>query len=276
LPAVGGGRAARALPAAPRPAPPDPGGRRDRRLRPPAEDPRRPDAVPRPPVPRDLGGARALRPGPLPAGGGRGPPPLRVHPVRQRPARLRRQQLRAHGDDDRPGDERRPLPGDGRRRGAGSRGLRGGDPAGPPDPPAAARADAAGVSTRDAVGPWLKIAPGAPEARVRLAVVPYARGAPAAFRNWPAALAPPGRLVHVVLPGRDVRFPETPVLRSEEIVGPVAEALAPLDDRPLVLFGHSMGSMLAFEVARRLRRSGRRGPDALVVSGRGAPQIGSR
>jgi len=132
------------------------------------------------------------------------------------------------------------------------------------------------VSTRDAVGPWLKIAPGAPEARVRLAVFPYAGGAPAAFRNWPAALAPRVGLVHVVLPGRDVRFPETPVLRSEEIVGPVAEALAPLDDRPLVLFGHSMGSMLAFEVARRLRRSGRRGPDALVVSGRGAPQIGSR
>src|SRR5262249_56775757 len=113
-----------------------------------------------------------------------------------------------------------------------------------------ARGEGAGVGTRDAVGPWLKIAPGPPEALVRLAVFPYAGGAPAAFRNWPAALAPRVGLVHVVLPGRDVRFPETPVLRSEEIVGPVAEALAPLDDRPLVLFGHSMGSMLALDVAR--------------------------
>jgi surfactin synthase thioesterase subunit len=125
-------------------------------------------------------------------------------------------------------------------------------------------------------GPWLKAGPGASDARVRVVTFPYAGGAPAAFRTWPDALAPQVGLFHVMLPGRDRRFHETPVTRSDEIVAPVTAAVASLDDGPLVLFGHSMGSMLAFEVARALRRAGRRGPDALVVSGRGAPQLATR
>jgi len=121
------------------------------------------------------------------------------------------------------------------------------------------------------VGPWLKSSPERSDAKIRLFVFPYAGGAPAAFRTWPDALAPQVEPHFVALPGRERRFHEAPITRSDEIVAPVATAIASFDQRPFVLFGHSMGSMLAFEVARQLRRSGRRDPAALVVSG-GAPR----
>lgn len=123
---------------------------------------------------------------------------------------------------------------------------------------------------------WLKSSAPRPEAEALLVVFPYAGGAPAAFRAWPDALAPRVEPHFVTLPGRDRRYHETPLTRSDEIIAPVAAEVASLGERPLVLFGHSMGSMLAFEVARALRRMGRRGPGALVVSGRCAPQLTSR
>jgi medium-chain acyl-[acyl-carrier-protein] hydrolase len=125
-------------------------------------------------------------------------------------------------------------------------------------------------------GPWLQASAGEEGAKVRLFVFPHAGGAPGAFHTWVDVLAPQVEPHFVALPGREKRFHETPITRCDEIVAPVAAAIASFDQRPFVLFGHSMGSMLAFEVARQLRRSGRPGPAALVVSGRCAPQLKPR
>ena len=138
--------------------------------------------------------------------------------------------------------------------------------------------DSRAVSTgsTQGVGPWLVSFSAPIDARMRLFVFPYAGGAPAAFRSWPAALGPRIETHFVALPGRERRFPETPVTRAAHIVAPVTTAIASFDPRPFVLFGHSMGSVLAFEVARELRRSGRGSPAALVVSGRCAPHVKPR
>ena len=44
-------------------------------------------------------------------------------------------------------------------------------------------------------------------------------------------------------------------------------------DVPYILYGHSMGALIAFELARAFRRMGMPTPKALVVSGRRAPQV---
>lgn len=49
-------------------------------------------------------------------------------------------------------------------------------------------------------------------------------------------------------------------------------ALAPFLDRPFVMFGHSMGALISFEVARRIKKYGYRNPSLLIVSAREAPQ----
>ena len=123
---------------------------------------------------------------------------------------------------------------------------------------------------------WLRSFDAEPGRSVRLVVFPYAGGGASAFRTWPGQL-PRGIAFHVVqLAGREARFREPPATRATDIIVPVTRAIASIDDgAPLVLFGHSMGAILAFEVARQLRRMGR-GPSALVVSGRCAPQLRTR
>lgn len=118
---------------------------------------------------------------------------------------------------------------------------------------------------------WLCSLGSAATEHVRLVCFPHAGGVPDAFRAWPDGLAGTGIGVHAVCyPGRRDRLGEATVNRMEPVADAVAAALGPLADRPLVLFGHSMGASVAHEVARRLVAAGRP-PALLAVSGREAP-----
>ena len=69
---------------------------------------------------------------------------------------------------------------------------------------------------------------------------------------------------------------EAPFTRIEHLVPALAEALRPQLDKPFAFFGHSMGAMIAFELARELRRRGQTPPLHLLVAGRRAPQVPAR
>ncbi len=66
---------------------------------------------------------------------------------------------------------------------------------------------------------------------------------------------------------------EAPFTRLQPIVEALYENLLPHFDKPFVLFGHSMGALIAFELVRLLSRERQRKPERLFVSGRRAPQI---
>lgn len=126
--------------------------------------------------------------------------------------------------------------------------------------------------------PWLAYARPRPAARVRLFCIPFAGGGASAFRSWPEALPETIEVLPVQPPGREGRIRERAFTRVE----PLVEALAgTLDDdpgggRPYALFGHSMGTLIGYELARTLRRQGRPGPVHLFVSAHRAPHRPSR
>ena len=121
--------------------------------------------------------------------------------------------------------------------------------------------------------PWIvQPRPNSNAAR-RLFCFPYAGGAPHIFRDWPETLPSFIDVCAVQLPGRGNRLREQPYTSLKALAPDAATALSPFMDRPFAFFGHSMGALLGFEVARALRDSGGRQPEILFFSGARAPQL---
>lgn len=120
--------------------------------------------------------------------------------------------------------------------------------------------------------PWIAYRKPRPRARIRLFCLPYAGGAASVFRGWADQLPEEIDVCPVQLPGREGRIREEPFLDSDEAVAALDEALAEeLARGPHALFGHSMGAVLGFELARRRKAKGLPEPVHLFVSGRSAP-----
>jgi medium-chain acyl-[acyl-carrier-protein] hydrolase len=122
---------------------------------------------------------------------------------------------------------------------------------------------------------WLcKHAP-RPQARARLFCFPSAGVGGSAYRLWPAALPPSLEVCPVQLPGRENRLREAPLANISALVDALVPALLPHLDLPFAFFGHSMGAVLASEVARALAGAGGSLPKHLIVSGRRPPHVPS-
>lgn len=110
-------------------------------------------------------------------------------------------------------------------------------------------------------------------ARLRLICFAYAGGGTAVFADWPHALPGDVEVCAVRLPGRESRIFQQPYTSVEDLLPALTEVLSDHCEAPFMLFGHSMGALIAFAYARRLRREGRPAPEHLIVSGRRAPQL---
>jgi medium-chain acyl-[acyl-carrier-protein] hydrolase len=121
--------------------------------------------------------------------------------------------------------------------------------------------------------PWLARAQPNPRARLRLFCFPYAGGSSVIFREWQNRLPVDIEVCPVQPPGRGGRLREAPFTRVGPLVAECARALSPYFDKPFAFFGHSKGAVVAFELARWLRRMGHSQPAIMFVSGRRAPQF---
>ncbi|MBN6039799.1 thioesterase II family protein [Amycolatopsis sp. 195334CR] len=118
---------------------------------------------------------------------------------------------------------------------------------------------------------WLRRFGGPEDPATRLVCFPHAGGSASFFRGWPAFLPSEVELLAVQYPGRQDRISEPLIGEMAVLADRITEAIRPRLDRPTILFGHSLGATVAFEVASRIAKSSALA--GLVVSARAAPSL---
>lgn len=112
-----------------------------------------------------------------------------------------------------------------------------------------------------------------PQADLRLFCFPYAGGSSFIYRTWVEFLPASVEVCAIELPGRGKQIKLPPYNKLEPLVDAIACVMQPYLDKPFAFFGHSMGALVSFELARLLRKNCGTLPIHMFVSGRCAPQI---
>ena len=123
---------------------------------------------------------------------------------------------------------------------------------------------------------WLASYRPQPNPDLRLFCFHYLGGGASAFRGWQEELPSGIEVCPVQLPGREGRLREPAIDQMDTLIDALAEAVHPLCDRPFAIYGHSMGSIVGFELARRLRSEYGLSPVHFIVGGYYAPEMRSR
>lgn len=126
---------------------------------------------------------------------------------------------------------------------------------------------------RAPASPWLRCVRPNPNATVRLLCLPHAGGAASAYALWHHTVPSPVEVWAVQLPGRENRLREAAYTDWSPLIRELADAVWAIAGAPLLCFGHSMGALMAFELARELRQRHRYSFQALLLSGHGAAHL---
>jgi len=111
---------------------------------------------------------------------------------------------------------------------------------------------------------------------VRLVCFPYAGAGASIYRSWSKFCPVEFECFAIQPPGRETRFADELIANVTNYAESAAQAIHTLPaDRPLVLFGHSLGALAAYETALNLSLMGRP-VDHLIVSGRQDPSTPSK
>jgi len=123
---------------------------------------------------------------------------------------------------------------------------------------------------------WCRVLPSSAACTVRLFCIPYAGGGANVFADWHKALPDYVEVCLITLPGREERLRELPYTRMPLMIKALWRGIHELLDMPCVFFGHSMGALIAFELAHYAQQKEIDVPSHLVVGGHRAPHLPSR
>ncbi|MET9558536.1 alpha/beta fold hydrolase [Streptomyces sp. NPDC006645] len=115
------------------------------------------------------------------------------------------------------------------------------------------------------------VRPPVADAALRLVCFHHAGGAASAYRGLQEKLGPDIDVMPVQLPGREKRV-RTPAVRSMDVLVDELDAqLGPFLDGPYVLYGHSMGALIAHDLTLLRQERGSRPPERLIAGACAAP-----
>ncbi|WP_406428077.1 thioesterase II family protein [Streptomyces sp. NBC_00147] len=108
---------------------------------------------------------------------------------------------------------------------------------------------------------------------VRLLCFHHAGGSPVSFLGWQRALGEAVDVVPVSLPGREVDGASRRYDDMDSLARALEDELGPVLETPYLVYGHSMGALVAYRLALRRARLARRTPERLLVGAYPAPHL---
>lgn len=120
---------------------------------------------------------------------------------------------------------------------------------------------------------WVTIPRPNPRSKIRLFCFPYSGASASLYYPWVEILPDTIEVCPIQLPGRGNRVSEEPYFSLKQLIPDALTALLPYLDKPFAFFGHSMGALISFELARSLQQEKLGIPHKIFVSGHNAPQL---
>ena len=133
--------------------------------------------------------------------------------------------------------------------------------------------DSMNNSIKEFTDNWIAYRQPNPNARLRLFCFHYLGGAASVFREWSDALPSDIEVCPVQLPGREARLKEQSFTEFVPLIETLGQVLEPYLDKPFAFYGHSLGTLIGFELARLLRQQYGLSPIHLLVGGLQAPHV---
>jgi surfactin synthase thioesterase subunit len=113
--------------------------------------------------------------------------------------------------------------------------------------------------------------------KVKLFCFPYAGGSAAIYEKWKRIIHPSIELISIEYSGRGRRFTEPIYTDMEEVVDDIYNIIKyEIDTVPYFFFGHSMGSLISYELSHKIKKSAHREPSHIFFSGKAAPNCKNR
>ncbi len=128
------------------------------------------------------------------------------------------------------------------------------------------------MSINYTVSPWITCYAPRPDATTRLICIPHGGGGPQSYKAWAEQLPEHIEVLALSFPGRGSRHGEAAIHSMPQLADEITEALKPYLNKPYVLFGHSVGALVAYEVACRIQATGLMQPMRLIVSAHETPE----
>ena len=110
--------------------------------------------------------------------------------------------------------------------------------------------------------------------KTRIIALPFAGGNKYSYRTFEELIPNTYKWETIELPGRGSRIKEAPLTTINEQADDVFRQLKDnIEDSEYIIYGHSMGTLMGYELTKRLIQGGYKLPVCLFFTGRGAPSV---
>lgn len=124
--------------------------------------------------------------------------------------------------------------------------------------------------------PWLIRYNGDDSSAIRLFCFHFAGGSALAFKSWAQYLPDDVELIAIQLPARDGRYSEPALTDMSQVIAGLIPVIAPYLDKPYIIYGHSLGALIGYELIRTIHKMGLASPKLFVASAHRAPHLVAR